>query len=376
MPEAAMTTGTIGITGSDGFVGRHVRAYLHALGATPRLAPRAVFEDGAALAAFVDGLDAVIHLAGVNRASDEELDGGNVGLAASLVAACEAAGARPHVVFASSTHVERAMPTAYGRGKREAAARLEAWAARSGGPVTTFVIPHVFGEGGRPQYNSAVATFCHQLAHGEEPVVHQDAPLELIHAQDLAEALVTAATAGGTGVATRRLSGRPTTVTEVLGVLREMDATYRGGVIPSVEDPFRLRLFNQYRSYLYPDHYPVAMPLHADARGHLFETVKAGSGGQCFVSTTHPGITRGNHFHRFKVERFFVLSGTARIDVRPVLGTEVRSFVVSGEAPCYVDIPTLQTHNITNVGEGELVTLFWSHEVFDPAAPDTYFEGV
>jgi UDP-2-acetamido-2,6-beta-L-arabino-hexul-4-ose reductase len=335
-----------------------------------------VFDDADRLAAFVDGLDAVIHLAGVNRAPDEDLYSGNVGLADGLVAACEAVGVRPHVVFASSTHVERETPTAYGRGKLDAAARLEAWAARSGGAVTTFVIPHVFGEYGRPQYNSAVATFCHQLANGERPVVHQDAPLELIHAQDLAEALVNAAASEGPGAGTQRLSGRPTTVVEVLGVLREMDQTYRGGVIPSVDDPFRLRLFNQYRSYLYPAYYPVAMPLHADARGHLFETVKAGSGGQCFVSTTHPGITRGNHFHRFKVERFFVLSGTARIDIRPVLGDEVRSFVVNGAQPCYVDIPTLQTHNITNVGRGELVTLFWSHEVFDPASPDTYFEGV
>jgi len=374
MPDGVLMT--IGITGSDGFVGRHVRCLLRARGLTPRLAPRDVFDDAAALAAFVDGLDAVVHLAGVNRAPDAELFARNVALADSLVAACEATGATPHVLFASSTHTERATPTAYGEGKAEAALRLAAWAGRAGGAVTTFVVPHVFGEYGRPHYNSAVATFAHQLAHREEPVVHQDAPLEQLHAQDLAEALVDAAGEGASGATTKRLAGHPTTVVEVLDELRGMDATYRGGVIPSVSDPFRLRLFNTYRSFLYPDHYPVAVPLHADARGHLFETVKAGSGGQCFVSTTHPGITRGNHFHRFKVERFFVLSGTASIRIRPVLEAEPREFVVSGDAPCYVDIPTLQTHNITNVGSGELVTLFWAHEFFDPERSDTYFEDV
>ncbi len=366
----------IGITGSNGFVGWHLRCFLSPMeGVEVVTADRATFADPQALAAFANGLDAVVHLAGVNRAdTDDEVYQGNIELAQSLVDALTAAGGSPHVVFSSSTHVERDELSTYGKAKRDAASILTDWAASSGGGVTEMVIPHVFGEYGRPFYNSAVATFCHQLAVGETPVVNSNAPLELIHVQDLAQHLWEAVEKKAGGRV--RLAGHHTSVEEVLAMLEEMKATYESGIVPDLADPLRVRLFNAYRSYCYPDLYPRPVVLHSDPRGHLFETFKGNSGGQCFVSTTVPGITRGNHFHRFKFERFFVLSGSARIELRKLFSTDVDAFDVTGDEPCYVDIPTLYTHNITNTGQGELVTLFWSDQLFDPENPDTYYESV
>jgi UDP-2-acetamido-2,6-beta-L-arabino-hexul-4-ose reductase len=151
---------------------------------------------------------------------------------------------------------------------------------------------------------------------------------------------------------------------------------YQAMVMPPLESALDVRLFNTLRSYLFPAHYPVALTLHIDARGSLFEVVKSNSGGQVFMSTTHPGITRGNHFHTRKVERFLVASGEADIRLRKLFSDEVICFKVRGDAPSYVDIPTFYTHHITNTGQSELVTLFWANEIFDSVDPDTFPERV
>jgi UDP-2-acetamido-2,6-beta-L-arabino-hexul-4-ose reductase len=151
---------------------------------------------------------------------------------------------------------------------------------------------------------------------------------------------------------------------------------YQTMVMPPLDSALDVRLFNTLRSYLFPAHYPVALTLHSDARGSLFEVVKSNSGGQVFMSTTHPGITRGNHFHTRKVERFLVASGEADIRLRKLFSDEVISFKVRGDAPSYVDIPTFYTHHITNTGQSELVTLFWTNEIFNPVDPDTFSEAV
>jgi UDP-2-acetamido-2,6-beta-L-arabino-hexul-4-ose reductase len=232
----------------------------------------------------------------------------------------------------------------------------------------------VFGEGGRPYYNSAVQTFCHQLANGEEMAINGKGELELLHAQDIAAAIVDAFERDHQGEL--RLRGRKLSVAEAAGKLIGMHRSYSGGVIPDLRDRFDLQLFNTLRSSMYPAFYPKELKLHTDERGTLFEGIKNLNGGQAFFSTTKPGVTRGNHYHYNKVERFLVVRGRAVIRVRRLLEDHVEEFSVSGDAPAYVDIPTLHTHSITNTGEEELLTLFWSHEIFDPEAPDTYFEPV
>ncbi len=309
----------------------------------------------------------------MNRGPETEVYDTNIGLAMNLIEALDLQGVAPTILFANSTH--SLGDSAFGRSKREASRLLADWAKARGARYVDVILPHLFGERGRPFYNSGFATFCHQLARGEEPHILQDGQVELVHAQRVAARFLELAQDGVTeGVV--RVEGASMRVSEALRRLRGIHETYQAGIIPDLSDPLDLDFFNTYRSYLYPAHYPVRMTLHSDARGGLFEAVKSHHGGQAFLSTTHPGITRGRHYHHHKVERFLVVSGEAEIRIRRLFDDEVNVFRVSGAEPCYVDMPTFHTHEITNVGAVDLLTLFWSHEIFDPAHPDTYPEPV
>jgi UDP-2-acetamido-2,6-beta-L-arabino-hexul-4-ose reductase len=364
----------IGITGADGFLGWHLQALLHGDAedqATP--CDQAGFEQGDALREMVASSDAIVHLAGINRGTDEEVERGSVAITDRLIRMVEESGRIPHVLFASSVQVEHDNP--YGRAKKACAEHLQAWADRSGARYTTVILPNIFGEFGRPHYNSAVATFCYQLTQGEEPKIYTDASLELIHAQDVAKQFMALVHAGTTGIV--RVQGHaPLLVSEVLSRLRTLHASYEGGVFPSLADPFDLQLFNTLRSFRYPERTAGTFDLHTDARGSLWDVARAQGTGQTFVSWTLPGITRGNHYHRHKVERFAVLSGQGRIRLRRLLTEEVHTFDLTGEHPSYVDMPTFCTHSIENTGTTPLLTLFWSGELLDPEDPDTYPEPV
>lgn len=368
----------IGVTGADGLIGWHVRAWLrvHRPDVTVRLANRSTFSKADELERFVSGLDAVVHCAGVNRGDSAEVETVNAALALQLTKACEASlrqGARyPQLVFTNSTHVDRDTP--YGRGKREAAAILASSASRHGATCSNLILPHIFGEFGKPFYNSVVSTFCYQLAAGETPKIEIDGDLELLHAQSVAARCMAAIDADENG--DFRVSGTNLKVSALLTKLDNLSKAYYAQVMPDLSNSLYLELFNTFRSYLYPHHYPVALKLHTDSRGSLFEVIKSENAGQVFMSTTAPGITRGNHFHTHKVERFLVAAGKAEICLRKLFSDEVMTFKVSGNAPSYIDIPTFYTHNITNTGATELVTLFWANEIFNPESPDTYTELV
>lgn len=364
-----------GITGVSGLVGWHLRGLIRSLGnpdTEPLLVDRETFSDIEALRQFVRGVEIIIHLAGMNRGGEQEIEQTNIRLTEQIIKACEAEMASPHVIFANSTHYDR--DTAYGRSKQRSAQLLQKWAQRSGAKFTNLIIPGVFGERGRPFYNSVVSTFCYQLANRENPQLVDDKEIELIHAQDLADRIVTIAERGEEGEV--RVCGHVAKVSDLLRKLSAMNEQYRRQVLPGIEDRFDLALFNTYRSYLFPKYYPVHLSSRADNRGALVEAVKTVHGGQCFISTTHSGFTRGNHYHRQKVERFLVLRGRARIRIRPLFSREITTFDVDGEHPGYVDIPTLHTHNITNTGTEDAVTLFWANEIFDANRPDTYAEAV
>lgn len=363
----------IGITGAEGFLGWHLRVHLlPQADVEVSCAGRDTFSDPAKLKAFVAGCDAVAHFAGVNRGEEHEVEAGNVTIARALVDALNAAGSRPHVIYANSTH--DALDTAYGRSKRRGAELLAEWSARAGARFTNLVLPHVYGEGGRPHYNSVVATFCHELAAGLPPRMLSDGELELVHAQRVVAEVV--ASVRQAKVGELRVPGEPLRVSALRDRLQSFAADYGNQVIPRLDSDLDLGLFNTYRTCLFPARYPVALAQRSDARGSLFEAVKSLHAGQCFISTTHPGVTRGNHYHSHKIERFLVLQGEARIRLRRLLTPEMHEFRVSGAAPCYIDMPTFHTHDITNTGAGELVTLFWSHELYDPRNPDTHAEKV
>ena len=303
----------VGITGAEGLIGTHVHAYFHGV-EDVEVVPADIPEFATAelRRAFVSDCDAVVHLAGQNRGDDDELYRTNVTLAEQLIEACEAEDVQPHVIFSSSTHIYR--ETAYGRSKRECSRLLAGWADRSGARFTNLVLPNVFGEGGRPFYNSAVSTFCHQLAVGEEPTIIQDATIEFVHAQQVAAKVHAVLSEGTTGDLV--MTGVKKTVSEVLGKLQHIATLYGEFVVPDLRERFDASLFNTYRSYLFPSACPMTPALHSDARGHLFEAVRTLNGGQAFFSTTRPDITRGNHYHLRKFERFCVIRGQAVIRLR------------------------------------------------------------
>lgn len=369
----ARTVKRVGITGIDGLIGWHLRCFLKGCPNIQVLSGnRATFAANDRLDEFVAGSDAIVHLAGMNRGDEYEIETTNIALTETLISACERTGRKPHIVFASSVHVTR--DTAYARSKLQCAQLIDEWAKRRGAKFTTLVMPHVFGECGKPFHNSVVSTFCYQLAGAQPPRIMQDSTLVLVHAQRVAEDVFDVITNGRTGEVV--IKGFPITVSDVLRKLEHFAQLYLDQIVPALGTEIDLALFNTYRSYLYPSHYPVAVERKSDERGSLFEAVKSLNGGQCFVSTSKPDITRGNHYHRRKVERFFVLDGKATIRIRKLFSNEISEFMVSGDKPQYIDMPTLHTHNISNTGNSTLTTLFWSHEIFDTAHPDTYREQV
>lgn len=367
------------VTGTGGLLGHHASVRLHAANCAARFRGQsepytlvrldhAAFADDARLADALAGADAVLHFAGVNRASDADLASGNPDIARRLVDACRTAGSAPHVVYANSTHA--ANDSVYGNSKRIAGEIL----SEGGGGYTDLILPHIFGEGARPHYNNVTATFIAQVIAGDVPEVNPEGRVALLHAGEAAQIAIDAAVEGTTGVIAR--AARPVSVLDLLTKIQRFHADYSVNLFPDLTDPFDLALFNSYRAALYPDQYPKMLKLNSDARGTLFEASRGGGGGQTFLSWTHPGITRGDHFHLDKVERFLVVEGEAIIRIRPVLGEAVWECRVSGDAPAAIDMPTLHTHNIVNVGDKPLLTLFWTNAVFDPAAPDTYADPV
>jgi len=359
----------LGITGADGFLGWHTNCHLFAHGIEFVTANRETFASPAALNAFADQADVILHIAGVNRADTEQaVVDGNLQLADSLIDACKNASSPPAVVYANSTKARTG--GFYGEAKAEAAARLSAYAVAVDTFFVDILFPHLFGEFGVPNYNSAVTTFAHQLAHGESSQVN-DGQLELLHAQQAAKIMLQAAQ----DATPQKLepAGTPMSVPEVYARMERLASYTKAGVIPDMNgSQLDLELFNSIRSQMWPDAYPMPLTRHEDHRGAFFEVVRAWGQGQTSISTTAPGAIRGEHFHFEKVERFVVISGQATIRVRRLFTDQVHEFDVDGNEPVFIDMPPLCTHDITNTGAQELVTLFWSHDHFDPAAGDTY----
>jgi UDP-2-acetamido-2,6-beta-L-arabino-hexul-4-ose reductase len=369
------------VTGAEGFLGRHLRTRLHAEGTHHVVSvPRSVLDghafDGPTSAAHpLAGTDVVVHLAGRNRGPTDVVEIENRQLAERLVGALDRGGhAPPVIIFANS--IQAGSDTGYGRGKRQAAETLAEWSAKSGTAFIDVVFQNLFGESGQPDYNSCVATFCHRLASGLQPEIEIDRTIELLHAQEAVQVLLEQFGEPPTS-RTVLTHGHRTTVSEVARRLEGIAQTYARGVMPDLSDSFALQLFNTYRSFLYPGFYPFALLARSDARGRFVEVLRSfGGESQASFSMTHPGVTRGNHFHLRKVERFVVVKGRARIAVRPVYGGGVEIFEVSGDQPAFIDIPTLHTHCITNTGDHELCTLFWVNEMYDPDDSDTFAEAV
>lgn len=369
----------IGITGQNGFVGQHL---YNTLGLTPEIFERidfdkSLFNDSEKLQEFVAQCDVIVHLAAMNRHNNPQvIYDNNIGLVQQLIAALAASNSKAHVLFSSSSQEER--PNLYGQSKKEGRELLMNWAKGSGGKFTGLIIPNVFGPFGHPYYNSFIATFSHQLTHNEQPKIETDGEVKLIYVADLVKAVIHEIkhAEGNDALIIPHTEERK--VSEILALLTTYQKDYaEAGIIPSLKDTFELNLFNTFRCYMdIANHFPVKFTKHTDPRGAFVEVIRLGVGGQVSFSTTVPGITRGNHYHTRKIERFAVIKGKALIQLRKIRTKEVLDFYLDGNEPAYVDMPIWYTHNIKNIGEEELYTNFWINEFYDENDADTYFELV
>jgi len=368
----------VGITGQNGFIGSHLLNFLK-LKKDIQLIPfdDNYFNDENILTNFVNSCDVVVHLAAVNRHHQADvIYETNINLVKKLINALDNSPNKPKVLFSSSTQEER--DNAYGKSKKIGRELLQNWAKKNNAEVISLIIPNVFGPFGKPFYNSVISTFSYQLVNNLEPKIEIDAVLKLIYINDLINIFFELITKKSSEQVYYVPFSKEISVSSILDILKNFKDLYLfQNIIPRFNDNFERDLFNTFRSYIdLQKHYPRYLIKNEDNRGYLTELVKEYSGGQIFYSITKPGITRGNHFHIRKIERFCVIKGEAIIKLRKVGTSEVISFEVNGDDPSFIDIPIWFTHNITNIGKDDLVTLFWSNEIYNPDEPDTYFEDV
>lgn len=361
----------VGITGSNGFIGWHLRAFLKREGVDFCCITKEHFNNIELMKKTVSSVDIIIHLAGLNRGDDKIIYETNVMLCDKIIEACVVTKSKPHIIFASSIHYNR--DTGYGRSKKECMLKLHEWSQANESLVTNVILPNVFGEFAKPFYNSVVSTFCYQLANKIQPQIINDIETEQVHVQEVTRCVYSLF---GKKMSDFNMCGQKITVKDILGKLLGFEEVCRKHEIPDVRNIFDRNLFNTYRSYKYPHDYPKKLDVHSDNRGSLVEAAKCSGGGQVLISTTNPNFTRGNHYHERKIERFMVIGGEAEIKTRKLFEKETQAFIVSGKDRVYIDMPTFYTHNITNIGEGELLVMFWCNEVFNDKDPDTFFEEV
>lgn len=360
------------VTGAHGFIGRNLVAHL----ACDDRVQVVGFDVQNTEQDLRDGLqqaDLVFHLAGVNRPkSEDDFMTGNVEFTTHVCDTLTQIGRPVPIVLASSIQAERENP--YGRSKLQAEEAIKRYAQENKAAGMIYRLKNVFGKWCRPNYNSVVATFCHNIAH-DLPITISDpaTTLELVHIDDvIAHFVGETQTQEAAGVYYRDVTpvfkvtlGK---VAELLHACREMR---RSLVVPDFGDLFVRKLYGTYLSYLAADDFAYDLQQRCDPRGCLAEFVKSPGAGQIFVSTTKPGITRGNHYHHTKTEKFLVLQGEAIVRFRHIENGEILEYPVKGQDFRVLDIPPGYTHSIENVGDGELVTLFWASEIFDPDNPDT-----
>lgn len=362
------------VTGAAGFIGKNLVAQLRGAGYT------AVYTydkttDPALLDAYTADCTFVFHLAGVNRPEDPaEFTVGNCGFTAALLDSLRRNGNLAPVLFASSIQAERDNP--YGNSKRAAEEMLAAYARETDAPVLIYRLPNVFGKWCRPQYNSVVATFCYNIARDLPIQIHDPAvELQLVYIDDVAAEFLRALEGEPTrdGAFCRVPVSHRATLGQIAALLRSFRASRVNRETPNVGDPLSKKLYSTYLSYLPEEAFAYPLKMNVDARGSFTEFLRSPDRGQVSINVSHPGITKGNHWHHTKNEKFLVVSGRGVIRFRKPDSTEILEYPVSGDKLEVVDIPVGYTHSIVNTGDTDMVTVMWANEPFDPERPDTYY---
>lgn len=362
------------VTGSSGFIGKNLTAALDRR-TDIELRTFNSADSSSVLEAALQKADVVYHLAGVNRPeTEEEFETGNVGLTSKIVEYLESKGRKPMIILSSS--IQEAFDNPYGRSKKAAEKLLLDFNFSAGAPVSIYRFPNVFGKWSRPDYNTVVATFCHNIARGLDITISDaDKEMELVYIDDVVNSLIS------------HLDGEPAPTLQYCTVARsfkitlgnladrihQLHAVSETLEVPDQADELMKCLYATYLSFLPEDGFAHPVKLYTDERGWLFEMIKSKNLGQIFVSKTKPGITRGCHYHDTKLEKFCLIYGKGIIRFRDVASGKILEYPVNGDEIKVVDIPPGYAHSIKNIGLDEMIVLFWSNHVFDPEKPDTYY---
>lgn len=361
------------VTGADGFIGKNLILFLK-----ENVEAEIVYftrkNNESEFESMLDGVDWVYHLAGVNRPLDPgEFVSGNVGLTDALCSAIESSGRKVPVVYSSSIQADR--DNDYGRSKSGAEKSLLELQARTSNPVFIYRLPNVFGKWAKPNYNSVVATFCHNISHGLPIQINDpEALLELVYIDDVIASFVSLLTDDGRTDCFKDVN--PTyqiTVGGLASQLERFKSARETLVTEAVGEGLVRALYSTYVSYYSPDQFTYEVPQHGDSRGVFVEMLKTPDAGQFSFFTAHPGITRGGHYHHSKTEKFLVIKGKASFRFRNMVTDEFYEVCTSGAKPEVVETVPGWTHDVTNIGDDELVCMLWANEVFDRNKPDTYF---
>lgn len=367
------------ITGANGFVGKNLQLRLRER-ADVDLVCFTRDHTAEQLPELLSGVDFVFHLAGVNRPQDPaEFATGNADLTRELCASVahvsRSTGKKISILYTSST--QAALDNPYGRSKREAEAALRAIGCEPLVSIHLFRLPNVFGKWCRPNYNSAVATFCHNIARGL-PIQINDpqAALTLVYVDDVIDRFLQLMDAADVALSADGFEILTPQYTVTVGQLAQQLESFRDSrttlTIDRVGTGWTRALYATYISYLPVDAFAYKIPRHTDLRGEFVEMLKTQDSGQFSYFTAHPGITRGGHYHHTKTEKFLVIQGNAKFRFRHMQSGQVHELLTSGAEPQIVETVPGWTHDISNVGDGEMLVMLWANEVFDRARPDTY----
>jgi len=362
------------ITGAKGFIGKNLIAELR------NRKYNEIFEydrdiDPSLLDEYCKEANFVFHLAGVNRPKEKsEFMEGNFGFTSDLLDSLKKHNNTCPVMISSSIQAELDNP--YGESKKAGEDLLFSYGEETGSKVLVYRFPNVFGKWCRPNYNSAVATFCHNIAH-DVPIQVNDPSvvMNLVYIDDVVNELVNALEDNENKV--DLFCEVPVVHTITLGEIVDLIYSFKNSredkSVPNMSDEFAKKLYSTYLSYLPKDKFSYDLKMNVDQRGSFTEFIRTPDRGQVSVNISKPGITKGNHWHHTKNEKFLVVSGKGVIRFRKIDSDEVLEYFVNGDKMEVVDIPTGYTHNIENLGDTDMVTIMWANEPFDPEKPDTYY---
>jgi UDP-2-acetamido-2,6-beta-L-arabino-hexul-4-ose reductase len=359
------------VTGSRGFIGSNLIRRLKERGHNVITFDK---EDPLSqLRHSVESVDAIVHLAGANRPVNEsEFQETNVILTKKLVELASTRPKPPPIAYASSTHA--CLNTPYGTSKRLAEELLTQYSSLRDAPVGIFRLPNVFGKWSRPNYNSVVATFCHNLISNIPITIHDpEKEITLAYIDDVVESFIQFTVNPPTTLSMYDVSPTYTlTVSQLHEILTELYRSLNSCFVEDVGTGLRRCLYATLLSHLSPSHFTFPLKLHRDPRGDFVEFIKTASAGQCSVFTCNPGHSRGGHYHHTKSERFLVLSGEACFQMRNIRTNESTSFTIKASEPCVVTTTPGWAHTISNPGTQPLIVAVWANESFNPNQPDTF----